>query len=832
MDATGITAHDLAIDGIAEAEPLMVQIPSTATVTDAFLIVHAKLSGFDETTADGIRLNGLVVGEFGELVDSNSSTESYRLNPDVFGILGPGFVSYAEEGIVERGFHTGEGINGSTLVVLYEDLSLTGRRHVVVATDEVSGGATILTDLPGFESVGEGILSIGITNECSNDQDNTASVDGVPISFSVGGRDDGPTYDGSCGGQDWNSLITQGSFGYDDADLVIGIDGDDPDTEPAELDVDGDGAPDGNASNSRLSDELFRVDYDGTGDISVGYLEIDGEDSRMTAVIAVFELDSDTDDIPDSLDNCPDVYNPDQIDTDMDGVGDACDTCTDSDMDSFGAPTTLDGTCPGELVDCDDTDPSVYPGAVDVWYDGVDSDCSGGSDYDVDGDGSDSNEYGGGDCDDTDPLLFPEADEIWYDGIDQNCDGACDFDADGDTCPHESYYSDAAADPGCDLTCFYGDITAPTDDESLEDEGSEEDTGGGDSGETSGALDSADPIDSGDATGATSEDTGDTDTGDTDTGDADTGDADTGDADTGVADPFTGLPEGGDCDDEAPDAYPGGIEVWYDGVDQDCDGNDDDKDLDSFIAVEAGGTDCNDEDAEINPSAVEIWYDTIDQDCDGNDGDRDGDGHDSAAVGGDDCDDFAPGTNPTATDIWYDGVDSDCSGGSDYDQDGDGHDAEDQIDGGTDCNDDAASIHPDREEVWYDGIDSDCDGTSDYDQDGDGHDHLLYDGDDCDDTDPGISPTVEEIWYDGIDQDCDGAHDYDQDGDSFTLDDDCDDEDPALFPNAEGLDGCDTLVDETGVFKGGGCSHNPRSPMPWTGALFALMLGLSRRRKD
>ncbi len=68
--------------------------------------------------------------------------------------------------------------------------------------------------------------------------------------------------------------------------------------------------------------------------------------------------------------------------------------------------------------DCDDTDPAVNPGATEVWYDGVDQDCSGGSDFDQDGDGEE-----GADCDDTDPAAHPGATDPLGDGADQDCDG-------------------------------------------------------------------------------------------------------------------------------------------------------------------------------------------------------------------------------------------------------------------------------------------------------------------------------------------------------------------------------------------------------------------------
>ncbi|MDP6935775.1 MAG: MopE-related protein, partial [Myxococcota bacterium] len=57
--------------------------------------------------------------------------------------------------------------------------------------------------------------------------------------------------------------------------------------------------------------------------------------------------------------------------------------------------------------DCDDGDPAVNPGAQEVWYDGVDSDCDGADDSDADGDGFASDEYGGDDCDDGDETIRP-----------------------------------------------------------------------------------------------------------------------------------------------------------------------------------------------------------------------------------------------------------------------------------------------------------------------------------------------------------------------------------------------------------------------------------------
>ena len=215
------------------------------------------------------------------------------------------------------------------------------------------------------------------------------------------------------------------------------------------------------------------------------------------------------------------------------------------------------------------------------------------------------------------------------------------------------------------------------------------------------------------------------------------------------------------------DIHPDATEVWYDGVDQNCDGKDDfDADGDGDRALKGDGTDCDDTRADVHPGAQEVCDDSnTDEDCDNK---------------VDDADDTVA---PEGFSTFY----------ADIDRDGFGDPMvtanacvapRDFVADDTDCDDTRADIHPAAQEVC-DGPndDEDCDGLADdaddsvdvetfrtfhADDDGDGFGDPLVttwscdvppgfvqDGTDCDDTADTTFPGAPETCNDSIDADCD-----------------------------------------------------------------------------
>ncbi len=100
-------------------------------------------------------------------------------------------------------------------------------------------------------------------------------------------------------------------------------------------------------SASQLSASV-RVPFDTTGVncsfLALGLISGGQAGAAVSGQTVLTTADCDNDGVPDPIDNCPCVFNPDQRDTDGDGIGDACDNCptvvnknqSDSDHDGIG----------------------------------------------------------------------------------------------------------------------------------------------------------------------------------------------------------------------------------------------------------------------------------------------------------------------------------------------------------------------------------------------------------------------------------------------------------------------------------------------------------------
>ena len=158
------------------------------------------------------------------------------------------------------------------------------------------------------------------------------------------------------------------------------------------------------------------IDSDGYGDADAvtiacsfpeGHTMIAGDCAPLDAAISPA-----ADEVCDGIDNdCDSAIDDADSSVDFSGI---TPWYADLDGDGYGDPSSPLSACdPGDDYvtddsDCDDSDVDAYPGAAEVWYDGVDQDCDGGSDYDADGDGYDTVESGGDDEDDSDPDCWAD----------------------------------------------------------------------------------------------------------------------------------------------------------------------------------------------------------------------------------------------------------------------------------------------------------------------------------------------------------------------------------------------------------------------------------------
>ena len=481
-------------------------------------------------------------------------------------------------------------------------------------------------------------------------------------------------------------------------------------SNPMATDIVGDGV-DQNCDGSDGTD----ADQDGFVSVISGGLDCDDSDATINpdaTEICDSGIDNDCDSLIDDQDDSLDTNGATLLyaDWDQDGFG--------NDLEIFASCTVTAVGYVDDNTDCDDLDEFTYPG---VAFNQSLTECL----TDYDGDGWSETDLGDGftDCDDWDIAVNPAAAEI-CDELDNNCDGDIDegvqveryADSDNDG------YGAEIGEMVCADTAGYVDNNEDCNDSQA----------------------SYNPL----VTDIS--------------GDGFDQNCDGSDGTDADQDGFISEASGGDdCDDNDELTFPGAADL--DSTDDCMRDSDDDGygDVDTEGTIIAG-TDCEDDMADVNIDGTEIWYDGIDGDCNwGSDFDQDEDGDDieeldcdgdgvtetecdldgdgvSDYIAGSDCDDEDDGFNQFVAEVWFDGIDQNCDDLSDFDSDMDGDDIIE-----LDCDEDG-------------NFETSCD------LDGDGIDDFIG-GSDCDDFDASLSSL--DLDSDGISS-CDGdCWDSEEDGD-------------------------------------------------------------------